>query len=74
MTETVWLAIASSLLTVIGLLGGLAYKDLIRRLGRLEAQNSKLNGAVLGLIIGKIADSDAVASSLHKLLVGTTGD
>lgn len=66
MSETAWLALVSSLLTAIGLLGGLAYKDTIRRPGRLEAQNEKLNAAVLSLIIGKIVDPNTVAASLHN--------
>jgi hypothetical protein len=60
---------------LVGALGGVAYRDVVRRMAHLEKQNEKLTGAVLGLIVGKINDSSAVASSLHTLIIGgASGD
>ena len=41
----------------------------------LQKQNEKLTASVLALIVGKISDSSAVASSLHTLIIGgASGD
>jgi len=55
-----------------------AWRASVQRLdtaaSRLETRYAKLYAAVLGLIIGKTADPNTVASSLHNLLIGPPGD
>lgn len=69
MTESVWLAIVSVLLTLVGTLTTLGYKDICRRILKLEKQDARLNAAILTLLIAKDGDHDAIAAALHGLLI-----
>jgi hypothetical protein len=76
MSTEIWLAIMSVLFAVIGTLAGLGYRDVASRLKRLERQDSKLNAAILTLLVAKSDDSHAIAHALHGLLangIDTTG-
>jgi hypothetical protein len=69
MTESAWLAIVSVLLTVVGALFMLGYREISRRLGKLERQDEKLFAAILTLLVAKDSDHDAIARALHSLLI-----
>lgn len=68
MTEAGWLAVCSALVTLIGVLGGLAYRDIARRLTKLEKQDAKLMAAMLTLLVAKPGDNVAIANAMHGLL------
>jgi len=68
MSESVWLAVVSALLTLIGSLGVAGLRDIGRRIQKLEKQDSKLNSAVLTLLVAKSDDHEAIARALHGLL------
>jgi uncharacterized protein YjeT (DUF2065 family) len=68
MSESIWLAVCSVLVSVIGGMFILGYRDLSVRFHKLERQDAKLNAAVLTLLIAKADDTDAIAHALHGLL------
>lgn len=75
MTSEIWLAVISALLSIIGVLGILAYKDFARRMSKLEQQDAKIFAAVMTLLITKPDDHTAIANALHSLLTnGVTHD
>jgi hypothetical protein len=78
MTDSAWLGIISALLTLIGTLGAIAIKMLLQRITKLEHQDSKLNAAILTLLVAKSDDNEAIAHALHGLLTNgvkvTSGD
>ena len=78
MSTEIWLAIVSVLITLLGSLAALGYKDIARRIGKLEKQDSKLNAAILTLLVAKSDDHEAIARALHGLLSNgieqTSGD
>jgi hypothetical protein len=46
----------------------LGFRDMSRRINKLEKQDAKLNAAIMTLLISKADDHAAVASALHGLL------
>ena len=68
MTTEIWLSLISILLAVIGSLGTVAVKMMLQRIEKLEHQDSKLNAAILTLLVAKSDDHAAIAHALHGLL------
>lgn len=67
----IWLAVVSALITTIGILGSLGYRDISRRLAATESQNGKIIAALLTLLTSKAADPDyatAIANAMHILI------
>lgn len=71
MSETAWLALVTALLTLIGSLAFLGYKDMSRRLTRLEEDLTIANAAIIALLVSRAPDVDTLAVALHKLLIRT---
>jgi hypothetical protein len=76
MATEIWLAVFSVLAGIIGALCMAGYKDIGRRMRetdeeirRLAQQDSKLNAAILTLLVAKADDAEAVAHALHGLLI-----
>lgn len=70
-TTEIWLAVVSALVTAIGILGGLGYRDISRRLRATEQQNGKIISALLTLLTAKAGDvdyADAIAKAMHTLI------
>lgn len=75
MATEVWLAITSSLLAICGSLAAAGFRDVSRRLQRLERQDAKLFAALLTLLGTKSDDHTAIANAMHELLsVGLAPD
>lgn len=68
MSTEIWLALVSILVTLVGCLGALGYRDIARRLGTLERQDGKLIAAILTLLMAKPNDTQALAEALHGLI------
>lgn len=68
MNHDIWLFITSVLLTLVGALFSLGYKDISRRMINLEKQDAKLFAAIMILLIAKGEDHQAIASALHELI------
>ncbi len=64
----IWLAITSALVSVIGVLATLGYKDISRRMKALETQDGKIVSALLILLMARSTDHDAIASAMHALI------
>ncbi len=67
----IWLAVVSALITTIGILGSLGYRDISRRLRATEYQNGKIIAALLTLLTSKATDpdyADAIAKAMHILI------
>lgn len=68
MGTEIWLAVVSALLTIIGCLFMLGFRDITRRLVHLESQDSRIIAAVMVLLIAKAGDASAVAEAMHNLI------
>jgi hypothetical protein len=68
MATEIWLAITSVLTSIVAVMFMMGYKDISRRILKLEKQDAKLYAAILTLLIAKTTDTDAVANALHGLL------
>lgn len=70
MNTSVWLAVLSTMVGVIGTLIALLYKDLIRRMSRVELQSSAILMAVM-VFMGK---QDGIPKELvEKIYSAATG-
>ena len=69
MSAEIWLCIITCLVTLIGALASLGYRDITRRIKHLESQNSVMNAAIVTILLTKTTDPETVAKAVHELLI-----
>lgn len=68
MTSEIWLIIVSGLVTLIGTLVTVMYRDISSRLAKLEKQDAKIFQALVTLLTVKGDDTQAIANAMYVLI------